>query len=114
DIARSEAASLICASSMKCLAWPGRPRGSKHSCESVLNTMTNATLFFAAIGVIAMGCQWLAWRFRIPAIILLLGVGLLVGPATGFLAPAKVLGPLIRPLIAAAVAIILFEGGLSL
>jgi len=76
--------------------------------------MTNATLFFAAIGVIGMGCQWLAWRFRIPAIILLLVAGLIVGPATGLLAPAHVLGPLIRPLIAAAVAIILFEGGLSL
>ncbi|MGZ5922491.1 MAG: cation:proton antiporter, partial [Rhizomicrobium sp.] len=76
--------------------------------------MTNATLFFAAIGVIGMACQWLAWRFRIPAIILLLVAGLVLGPATGLLAPAKVLGPLIRPLIAAAVAIILFEGGLSL
>ena len=76
--------------------------------------MTNATLFFAAVGIIGMTSQWLAWRFRIPAIILLLAAGLVFGPATGLLVPAKVLGSLIHPLIAAAVAIILFEGGLSL
>ncbi len=49
-----------------------------------------------------------------PPIVLLLFAGLLVGPATGLLAPARVLGSLIAPLVAAAVAIILFEGGLSL
>jgi NhaP-type Na+/H+ or K+/H+ antiporter len=76
--------------------------------------MTNATLFFATVGVIGMAAQWLAWRFRIPAIILLLAAGLLFGPATGLLLPAKVLGSLIRPMVSAAVAVILFEGGLSL
>ena len=76
--------------------------------------MTNATLFFAAVGVTGMAAQWLAWRFRIPAIILLLTAGLVFGPATGLLVPAKVLGSLIHPMIAAAVAVILFEGGLSL
>jgi NhaP-type Na+/H+ or K+/H+ antiporter len=76
--------------------------------------MTNATLFFAAVGLIGMISQWLAWRFRIPAIILLLVAGLVFGPATGLLVPAKILGSLIRPMIAAAVAVILFEGGLTL
>ena len=76
--------------------------------------MTNATLFFAAVGVIGMASQWLAWRFRIPAIILLLAAGLVFGPATGLLVPARILGSLIQPMIAAAVAVILFEGGLSL
>jgi NhaP-type Na+/H+ or K+/H+ antiporter len=76
--------------------------------------MSNATLFFAAIGVLGMAAQWLAWRFRLPAVILLLIAGLVFGPLTGLLAPSHVLGSLIRPLVAAAVAIILFEGGLTL
>jgi len=76
--------------------------------------MTNATLFFAAVGVVGMAAQWLAWRFRIPAIILLLAAGLVFGPATGILVPAHILGSLIQPMVAAAVAIILFEGGLTL
>src|ERR1700761_727886 len=76
--------------------------------------MTNATLFFAAVGLIGMISQWLAWPFRIPAIILLLAAGLVFGPAPGILVPAKILGSLIRPMVAAAVAVILFEGGLSL
>jgi NhaP-type Na+/H+ or K+/H+ antiporter len=76
--------------------------------------MTNATLFFAAVGVIGMACQWLAWRLSAPPIVLLLFAGLVAGPATGVILPAKVLGGLITPFVAAAVAIILFEGGLSL
>jgi NhaP-type Na+/H+ or K+/H+ antiporter len=76
--------------------------------------MTNATFFFAAVGVVGMMSQWLAWRFRIPAIILLLTAGLAFGPVSGLLIPAKILGPLIQPMVAAAVAIILFEGGLTL
>jgi NhaP-type Na+/H+ or K+/H+ antiporter len=61
-----------------------------------------------------MGAQWVAWRFRIPAIILLLGAGLTLGPFTGVLDPGKSLGAALQPMISAAVAVILFEGGLSL
>src|ERR1700742_2769775 len=75
---------------------------------------TDAIFFFAAIGVIGMSAQWLAWRFRIPAIVILLAAGLILGPATGWLIPSVVLGPMVRPMVSAAVAIILFEGGLSL
>jgi len=61
-----------------------------------------------------MSAQWLAWRFRIPAIILLLVAGLLLGPATHRLVPSTVLRATVRPMVSIAVAIILFEGGLSL
>lgn len=61
-----------------------------------------------------MSAQWLAWRFRIPAIILLLIAGLVLGPATGVLNPTAILGSMVRPMVSVAVAIILFEGGLSL
>ena len=76
--------------------------------------MHNATIFIAAVGVIGMAAQWIAWRFRVPAIVLLLTAGLVAGPLTGWLAPGHVLGPLMNPLVSAAVAVILFEGGLTL
>ncbi|ALM52254.1 cation:proton antiporter [Halomonas huangheensis] len=73
------------------------------------------TLFiFCLIGACGIGAQWLAWRWKIPAIVVMLVVGLLIGPTTGVLQPHAVFGNLLEPLIAAAVAMILFEGGLTL
>lgn len=66
------------------------------------------------IGAAGIGAQWLAWRTRVPAIVLLLLGGLVLGPVSGFLSPAEDFGHLLRPAIAVAVAIILFEGGLTL
>ena len=68
----------------------------------------------ALIGAAGIGAQWAAWRIRIPAIALLLVAGFILGPATGFLNPEESFGDLYRPMIALAVAIILFEGGLTL
>ncbi|MBK1857573.1 cation:proton antiporter [Cerasicoccus arenae] len=56
----------------------------------------------------------MGWKLKIPAILLLLGAGFLVGPVCGFLDPDEVLGDLLFPIVSAAVAIILFEGGLTL
>lgn len=49
-----------------------------------------------------------------PAILLLLIVGFIAGPVTGVLDPDEVFGGLLFPLISFAVAVILFEGGLTL
>ena len=68
----------------------------------------------AAIIVLGIGAQWLAWRLRLPSILLLLLFGFLVGPFTGFLDPDELLGELLFPLVSLSVALILFEGGLSL
>lgn len=68
----------------------------------------------ALVGVLGVGAQWVAWRFRLPAIVLMLGIGLVVGPVLGWFLPERDLGPIYRPLISVAVAIILFEGGLTL
>lgn len=68
----------------------------------------------AAVGVAGIGSQWLAWRFRIPGIVLLALAGLFMGPVTGFLVPERDFGQLFKPLVAVAVAIILFEGGFTL
>src|SRR5690606_3498711 len=63
------------------------------------------------LGVIS---QWLAWRFRLPAIVLMSIAGLIVGPILGIIHPEESFGELFKPFISLAVAIILFEGSLNL
>ncbi|MFQ1700735.1 cation:proton antiporter [Loktanella agnita] len=69
---------------------------------------------FALVGALGVGSQWLAWRLRMPAIVLMLVAGILVGPVLGVFDPARDIGALLGPVITVAVAIILFEGGLTL
>lgn len=69
---------------------------------------------FALVGCLGIGAQWFAWRFRMPAIVLMLAAGLLVGPGLGLLDPARDIGPLVSDAVSVAVAVILFEGGLTL
>ncbi|MEM9172187.1 MAG: sodium:proton antiporter [Pseudomonadota bacterium] len=66
--------------------------------------------------VVALGvsAQWVAWKLRLPAIVLLALAGILAGPVAGVVHPSEQLGDLLRPLIGLCVAVILFEGGLSL
>lgn len=71
-------------------------------------------LIFAMIGALGIGAQWLAWRLQLPAIVLMLAAGLIAGPVTGIMNPQDAFGDLFRPIIAVAVAVILFEGGLTL
>ncbi len=68
----------------------------------------------AAILVLGVGAEWLAWKARLPSILVLLAVGLVAGPVTGALRPDDVLGDLVSPVISLSVAIILFEGALTL
>ncbi len=87
--------------------------------------MDNLVLVIAIIGVLGIGAQWLAWRFNFPAIVLMSIAGILAGPVFGVLRPPEgvgeglapmeaLLGDFYRPIIAVAVAVILFEGGLTL
>jgi NhaP-type Na+/H+ or K+/H+ antiporter len=71
-------------------------------------------LALGSIIVLGIAAQWLAWRTHLPAILLLLVFGMVAGPVTGFLVPDVVFGDLLFPLVSISVAIILFEGGLSL
>ena len=66
------------------------------------------------IGLIGVGAQWLAWRLRIPAILLLIVAGIAAGPWLGVIEPSERLGPMLQPVINLGVALILFEGGLNL
>jgi NhaP-type Na+/H+ or K+/H+ antiporter len=77
--------------------------------------MTEHILFaFALVIFLGVIGQWLAWRIKLPSIIFLLFIGALAGPITGLLNPDKLLGDLLFPLVSMGVAIILFEGGLTL
>ncbi len=76
--------------------------------------MESIVFKIAMIGALGIGAQWIAWRFRLPSVVLLALAGILVGPATGLLDPHADFGDLFQPAIAIAVAIILFEGGLTL
>ena len=71
-------------------------------------------LGFASIPVLGIAAQWFAWRFKLPAIIILLLTGFIVGPFTHFVRPDVMFGELLFPFVSVAVAIIIFEGGLSL
>jgi NhaP-type Na+/H+ or K+/H+ antiporter len=68
----------------------------------------------ATIVVLGVLAQWIAWRVHLPAILLLLVFGFAAGPGLGLLDPDELFGDLLFPLVSASVAIILFEGGLSL
>ena len=68
----------------------------------------------ALILIAGIGCQWLANRLHLPALILLLACGFLLGPASGLLNPGEQFGELLMPAVKLGVAIILFEGGLNL
>jgi NhaP-type Na+/H+ or K+/H+ antiporter len=61
-----------------------------------------------------VGSQWIAWKTKLPAILLLLIAGIVAGPVTGLLDPDTLMGDLLSPFVSISVGIILFEGGLSL
>jgi len=68
----------------------------------------------SGLGAITLICQWLSWRIKIPAILLLLAIGILIGPTLHLFSPTDIFGDMLEPIISLAVAVILFEGGLSL
>ena len=72
------------------------------------------SLQIAGVLVLGVLCQWLAWRIKLPAILPLLFVGLALGPLLGWLHPEDTLGELFFPLVSLSVALILFEGALTL
>jgi NhaP-type Na+/H+ or K+/H+ antiporter len=67
----------------------------------------------ASVVALGMAAHWLASLVRVPAIILLLLAGMAAG-AVGLVDPVALFGPAFPDLVGIAVAIILFEGGLTL
>jgi NhaP-type Na+/H+ or K+/H+ antiporter len=82
-------------------------------------------LQLAGVLILGVGIQWVAWRARFPAILLLLGAGLALGPGSALLVrmgwmdhillePDELFGELLLPAVSLAVALVLFEGGMTL
>lgn len=78
---------------------------------SMFDTLLFDLMLVVLIGILS---QWVAWRFRMPAIVVMSVAGLLVGPIFGLINPKESMGDLFSPIITFAVAIILFEGSLNL
>ena len=97
---------------MGCPPWSGGP--TQRSINPLGARMNDIALKLAMIGGFGILAQWLAWRFKLPAIVLLLIAGALLGPVFGIIDPAQDLGDAYKPAVGLAVAIILFEGGLTL
>jgi NhaP-type Na+/H+ or K+/H+ antiporter len=74
----------------------------------------NVIIALAGIGLISIACQWIAWRVKLPAILFLLMAGIVAGPVSGWLKPDQAFGQLLFPIISLSVAVILFEGSLTL
>ena len=75
------------------------------------------------IAVLGVGSQWLAWRLKLPSILLLLVAGILFGPVARSLIPGSALAlnpnelfgsDLVFALVGVSVGLILYEGGLTL
>ncbi|MWV28714.1 cation:proton antiporter [Aurantiacibacter rhizosphaerae] len=76
--------------------------------------MEEQAIVIALVGVLGIGAQWVAWRTGWPAIVLMLAAGFLAGPVLGIMDPETAFGGMLEPMISIGVALILFEGGLSL
>lgn len=74
----------------------------------------NILLLLAGIVVLGIICQWVAWWLKVPAILPLLASGFLAGPVFNLLDPRNLLGDLFFPVVSLLVAVILFEGALTL
>ncbi|WP_346837057.1 sodium:proton antiporter [Microbulbifer sp. SAOS-129_SWC] len=76
--------------------------------------LSNPMVQLVMVGIVSIACQYLAFMLKLPAILPLLLAGLALGPMTGLLDPDALFGDLLFPLVSLAVAIILFEGALTL
>lgn len=69
-------------------------------------------LYLASVLALGIGAQWVAWRLRLPAIVLLLVFGVILGKFSSNDSGGN--EDLFFAMVSLAVGIILFEGGLSL
>lgn len=68
-----------------------------------------------SVAVLGGAAQWLGWRLRLPAILLLLLFGMGAGPdGIGLVPTDAMFGELLLPFVAVSVAVLLFEGALTL
>ncbi|CAA0118944.1 Na(+)/H(+) antiporter NhaH [BD1-7 clade bacterium] len=68
----------------------------------------------ALITFLGLLSQWTAWRIKVPAILFLLLTGIVFGPWLNIIKPGQLLGDLLFPAVSICIALILFEGSLTL
>lgn len=74
--------------------------------------MSTPLVYFTCVLILGVIAQWFAWRFKLPAILLLLATGFAMGRVV---VPEEIVPPAVLSAgISLSVAVILFEGGLSL
>jgi NhaP-type Na+/H+ or K+/H+ antiporter len=79
--------------------------------------MLSSNQILAGLGlviVLGLGCELVALRTRLPAIVLLLPVGFVAGAITNDVNPYALFGSAFQPLVSLGVGLILFEAGLRL
>lgn len=75
----------------------------------------STTFAIAMIVLLGILSQWLAWRISKPAIVIMSVCGLIVGPILNIIVPSELIGEgMYKSIISLSVALILFEGSLSL
>jgi NhaP-type Na+/H+ or K+/H+ antiporter len=89
-------------------------RLSARALEVDLTTTDNILLGLGLVIVLALGCQLLAGRLHLPAIVLLLPAGFIAGAATHDVRPDFLFGDTFQPIVSLGVGLILFEAGLGL
>jgi len=77
-------------------------------------TTNQILLGVGLIVALAVGSQIIASRLRIPALIILLPAGFIAGAITTDVNPQDLLGAAFQPLVSLAVAVILYDAGMSL
>src|ERR1700742_5062033 len=77
-------------------------------------TTAQILIGFGLIILLAVGSQVVASRLRIPALIVLLPAGFIVGALTSDINPQHLLGASFQPLVSLSVAVILYDAGLGL
>lgn len=92
---------------------PDRGRGTRIPARPRMTT--EALLGLASVLLFGTLAQWVGWRLQLPAILLLLLSGVVAGPAgLGLVDPERLLGEFLTPFVSFSVALLLFEGGLTL
>ena len=79
-----------------------------------MTTTDQILLGLGLVIVLALGCQLVASRAHLPAIVLLLPAGFIAGAATHDVHPDFLFGDTFQPIVSLGVGLILFEAGLGL
>ncbi|MFP6673905.1 MAG: sodium:proton antiporter [Pirellulaceae bacterium] len=76
----------------------------------------SVVLYFTSVLALGVTAQWIAWRLRIPSILVLLACGIALGQVFGGSEQLNKLLPsnLLFPIVSLSVAVIMLEGGLTL